>query len=75
MLRAEQSIDTCVGGEEDSTTRVQETLFGEPFEMENFDLPHDEAGLLSMLPIDEEGRCGTEFCITLKPCPRVCVKY
>eukprot|EP00793_Prasinoderma_coloniale_P001374 PRCOL_00005149-RA len=52
------------------TPAAVDSIYGGPFEPENFTLPHDTSGLLTMM-VDEAGMCGSAFGVTLKSCPQL----
>ena len=46
-----------------------ESIYGELFDDENFDLKHDGFGMLSMANSNKPNTNGAQFIITLAPCP------
>ena len=58
-----------LGGSAAPVPAAAESALGEPFPPENFSLPHDTSGLLTMVADEPGGLCGTAFAITLKACP------
>lgn len=52
-----------------------ESIYGEHFDDENFDLTHSGFGTLSMANSGKPHTNGSQFCITLAPCPWLDGRY
>ena len=52
------------------TPQASDSIYGGPFSPEQFLLPHDTSGLLTVM-VDDDGQCGSAFGVTLKACPEL----